>query len=91
MCVVCNIPPSDLELLDACREEFHRRLKVYHSWKTKNKKNQAGKAGGAPGAADQRAPLEVEANGGYTHTLSLSLSLTLSLSYLCILFHTNLQ
>ncbi|KAG8194895.1 hypothetical protein JTE90_029186 [Oedothorax gibbosus] len=26
----------DLELLDACREEFHRRLKVYHSWKVKN-------------------------------------------------------
>ncbi|GBL80055.1 Myosin heavy chain 95F [Araneus ventricosus] len=26
----------DLELLDACREEFHRRLKVYHSWKLKN-------------------------------------------------------
>ncbi|GAB1606978.1 unconventional myosin-VI-like isoform X2 [Argonauta hians] len=28
----------DLELLEACREEFHRRLKVYHSWKSKNKK-----------------------------------------------------
>jgi myosin-6 len=27
----------DVELLDACREEFHRRLKVYHEWKTKNK------------------------------------------------------
>ncbi|XP_054709607.1 unconventional myosin-VI-like [Uloborus diversus] len=26
----------DLELLEACREEFHRRLKVYHSWKVKN-------------------------------------------------------
>jgi len=26
-----------VELLDACREEFHRRLKVYHEWKTKNK------------------------------------------------------
>lgn len=48
----------DLELLDACREEFHRRLKVYHSWKTKNKKQ--GKAGEKSG--DQRAPLEVEAN-----------------------------
>ncbi|CAG0898127.1 unnamed protein product [Darwinula stevensoni] len=28
----------DLELLEACREEFHRRLKVYHAWKSKNKK-----------------------------------------------------
>ncbi len=28
----------DIELLAACREEFHRRLKVYHSWKSKNKK-----------------------------------------------------
>ena len=28
----------DIELLEACREEFHRRLKVYHAWKTKNRK-----------------------------------------------------
>ncbi|XP_013788339.1 unconventional myosin-VI-like [Limulus polyphemus] len=28
----------DLELLEACREEFHRRLKVYHAWKRKNVK-----------------------------------------------------
>ncbi|XP_055335103.1 unconventional myosin-VI-like [Paramacrobiotus metropolitanus] len=28
----------DLELLEACREEFHRRLKVYHAWKAKNRK-----------------------------------------------------
>uniref|UniRef100_A0A8D0ABM8 Unconventional myosin-VI n=1 Tax=Sander lucioperca TaxID=283035 RepID=A0A8D0ABM8_SANLU len=28
----------DIELLAACREEFHRRLKVYHTWKSKNKK-----------------------------------------------------
>ncbi|UXI22000.1 hypothetical protein NH340_JMT07943 [Sarcoptes scabiei] len=24
---------NDIELLEACREEFHRRLKVYHQWK----------------------------------------------------------
>ena len=31
----------DIDLLEACREEFHRRLKVYHAWKMKNmKKNQ---------------------------------------------------
>merc|ERR1711871_770330 len=26
----------DIDLLEACREEFHRRLKVYHAWKVKN-------------------------------------------------------
>ena len=33
---------SDIELLEACREEFHRRLKVYHQWKFRmnhNKQN----------------------------------------------------
>merc|ERR1711872_1173567 len=29
----------DIELLEACREEFHRRLEVYHAWKAKNKKS----------------------------------------------------
>ncbi|KAI4790829.1 hypothetical protein KUCAC02_034378 [Chaenocephalus aceratus] len=29
---------ADIELLASCREEFHRRLKVYHAWKSKNKK-----------------------------------------------------
>jgi len=28
----------DIDLLEACREEFHRRLKVYHAWKMKNQK-----------------------------------------------------
>ncbi|KAL8613682.1 hypothetical protein ACOMHN_029774 [Nucella lapillus] len=44
----------DLELLDACREEFHRRLKVYAAWKSKNKKRTEG------GAAEQHAPKAVE-------------------------------
>lgn len=26
----------DIELLEECREEFHRRLRVYHEWKAKN-------------------------------------------------------
>nr|XP_026484267.1 myosin heavy chain 95F [Vanessa tameamea] len=26
----------DIELLEACRHEFHRRLKVYHAWKARN-------------------------------------------------------
>lgn len=33
----------DVELLEACREEFHRRLKVYHAWKARNQSR-----GGAP-------------------------------------------
>ncbi|NXG60305.1 MYO6 protein, partial [Hemiprocne comata] len=41
----------DLELLAACREEFHRRLKVYHAWKSKNKKRNA--------ETEQRAPKSV--------------------------------
>lgn len=28
----------DIKLLEACRTEFHRRLKVYHAWKAKNNK-----------------------------------------------------
>uniref|UniRef100_A0A8C1L2T5 Unconventional myosin-VI n=1 Tax=Cyprinus carpio TaxID=7962 RepID=A0A8C1L2T5_CYPCA len=38
-------------LLAACREEFHRRLKVYHSWKSKNKKRNT--------QDEQRAPKAV--------------------------------
>ncbi|CAG0920544.1 unnamed protein product [Notodromas monacha] len=32
----------DLDLLEACRVEFHRRLKVYHAWKARNKKRNSG-------------------------------------------------
>ncbi|XP_028294764.1 myosin VIb isoform X1 [Gouania willdenowi] len=39
----------DIDLLAACREEFHRRLKVYHAWKSKNKKRN-------DDGSDQRAP-----------------------------------
>lgn len=42
---------SDMELLDACREEFHRRLKVYHAWKMRNRKQEE--------APEQRAPKDV--------------------------------
>lgn len=42
---------TDIELLAACREEFHRRLKVYHAWKAKNKKRNA--------ETEQRAPKSV--------------------------------
>ena len=32
---------SFLFIMQACREEFHRRLKVYHAWKARNKKRTA--------------------------------------------------
>jgi len=46
---------TDMDLLEACRIEFHRRLKVYHAWKSKNKK-QGGKA-------EQHAPAQIEREG----------------------------
>ncbi|KPP79830.1 unconventional myosin-VI-like [Scleropages formosus] len=42
---------NNIELLAACREEFHRRLKVYHAWKSKNKKRNTD--------SEQRAPKSV--------------------------------
>ena len=54
MLLACSLS-SDLELLDACREEFHRRLKVYHAWKSKNKKR--------TDKGEQRAPKAVEQAG----------------------------
>uniref|UniRef100_A0A8D3A8G4 Unconventional myosin-VI n=1 Tax=Scophthalmus maximus TaxID=52904 RepID=A0A8D3A8G4_SCOMX len=47
----------DIELLAACREEFHRRLKVYHTWKSKNKKRNT--------ETEQRAPKSVTDYGGH--------------------------
>jgi myosin-6 len=40
----------DIDLLEACREEFHRRLKVYHAWKMKNMNKEKGQ---------KRAPQEL--------------------------------
>ena len=47
---------TDLEELEACREEFHRRLKVYHEWKTKNKQRHTL-------GPDERAPKTVMETG----------------------------
>ena len=44
---------TDIDLLEACRDEFHRRLKVYHAWKMKNKKQTH------TTTQEQRAPQEV--------------------------------
>ena len=49
-----------MELLDACKQEFHRRLKVYHHWKNKNK---AAKGSGPEAAGGQRAPQDVVEEG----------------------------
>jgi myosin-6 len=43
-----------LELLEACREEFHRRLKVYHSWKSRVNRNKT-----TNGEYNERAPNSV--------------------------------
>jgi len=48
-----------MDVLEACREEFHRRLKVYHEWKTKNKqRNMRG---------EQHAPQSVVQAGACYH------------------------
>jgi len=50
----------DIALLEACREEFHRRLKVYHEWKQKNVKH--------GDAVDHRAP-QMILDAGLFHCL----------------------
>lgn len=46
----------DIELLEACREEFHRRLKVYHEWKSRNAKLAKDTA---VGDSEERAPQSI--------------------------------
>jgi len=66
-----------MELLDACREEFHRRLKVYHAWKLKNRK------GKNPSAAhdnnddmdEERAPKAILNNGKFKRLANLHVEL----------------
>ena len=50
----------DIELLEACREEFHRRLKVYHQWKKQNKAQRPD-----PQGAPQRAPQDIMQAGQF--------------------------
>jgi len=47
----------DIDLLEACREEFHRRLKVYHAWKMKNMNK-------AKTKSEARAPASLAAAAG---------------------------
>lgn len=51
----------DLELLEACKREFHRRLKVYHAWRAMNSSRHSGLGAGQPGNSldGLRAPTSV--------------------------------
>merc|ERR1712156_276954 len=51
----------DIDLLEACREEFHRRLKVYHAWKSKNRKGGKQAANSTNNEEIMRAPSSVMA------------------------------
>jgi myosin-6 len=59
----------DLELLDACREEFHRRLKVYHAWKSKNRKgkNPSALDDNIDEAEEERAPKDILNNSKFNY------------------------
>merc|ERR1712004_77892 len=65
----------DIDLLEACREEFHRRLKVYHAWKAKNRKTKNG-SNGPPGSSgmneteNMRAPSSVMAAAANTGAIA---------------------
>eukprot|EP00117_Sycon_ciliatum_P026166 scpid15712/ scgid21542/ Unconventional myosin-VI; Unconventional myosin-6 len=39
---------TDVELLIACRDEFHRRIRVYQAWKSKNKQRDTASPSGLP-------------------------------------------
>jgi len=59
----------DIELLEACREEFHRRLKVYHAWKSKNRKTKS--PGGVMNAEENmRIPSSVMAAAANTGAIA---------------------
>ncbi|KAK6042671.1 hypothetical protein COOONC_19824 [Cooperia oncophora] len=41
---------TDMELLLACKEEFHRRLRIYNAWKSRNQSQQENETPRAPNA-----------------------------------------
>ena len=53
--VVVIVYHLDVDLLQACRDEFHRKLRVYHAWKSKNKRRTE--------TTEQRAPTEIVQQG----------------------------
>merc|ERR1712183_412854 len=57
---------TDIQFIEACREEFHRRLKVYHLWKSKNRAaNSAGTS-----QEQQRAPNSVVEHAHHATTVA---------------------
>ena len=70
-----NLFRLDLELLEACREEFHRRLKVYHAWKSKNRKgkNPLALDEKIDEAEEERAPKDILDNSK-SHSMEICLS-----------------
>lgn len=61
-----------MELLEACREEFHRRLKVYHAWKSKNRKGKNPSADDdKPEEDDERAPKDILNNSKLINLFNL--------------------
>ncbi|XP_075244951.1 unconventional myosin-VI-like isoform X2 [Convolutriloba macropyga] len=53
----------DIELLEACREEFHRRLKVYHNWKANQaSRNQSAAAAAGGSSKDGKGPAAQSSN-----------------------------
>lgn len=64
----------ELELLEACKREFHRRLKVYHAWRAMNQQSAGGQApSGGKGRQQQRAPSCImNQSAGACDELSLS-------------------
>lgn len=71
----------DIDLLEACKAEFHRRLKVYHEWKARNAKNNNNNNGlydaldpnlesdRAPACIMQNRDLMMSMNGGMSNRL----------------------
>uniref|UniRef100_A0A7I4XXY4 Myosin heavy chain 95F n=2 Tax=Haemonchus contortus TaxID=6289 RepID=A0A7I4XXY4_HAECO len=48
---------TDMELLLACKEEFHRRLRIYNAWKSRNQSQQENETPRAPNAVYANAQI----------------------------------
>jgi hypothetical protein len=58
----------DIQVLDCCREESNRRLKIYHAWKNKNRNTNELEISAATNCnteyqVEMRAPAEIFNNG----------------------------
>ena len=66
---------TEVELLEACRDEFHRRLKAYHAWKGKNKKSASSGAMEGPSEGEQRVPHAIAELAGRYDPVTLCTSM----------------